>query len=78
MVVDMLFPSNTFLFLHYAQQQRESRGVKVGINYTLVPTEPFPVQLLQAGRILALQPIAGDSAGGNLVLATLTHTSSIG
>jgi hypothetical protein len=33
-VVDMLFPSNTFLFLHYAQQQRESRGVKVGINYS--------------------------------------------
>ncbi|KAM6489322.1 Alpha/Beta hydrolase fold [Amanita muscaria] len=73
-------------FWHYVQQELESRGVKVGIailNYTLIPTEPFPTQLRQAVSAVEyllsneVQPeniqIVGDSAGGNLVLALLSH-----
>ncbi|KIL66897.1 hypothetical protein M378DRAFT_74740 [Amanita muscaria Koide BX008] len=82
------FPMQSFsaTFWHYVQQQLESRGVKVGIgilNYTLVPTEPFPMQLRQAVSAVeyllsnGVQPeniqIVGDSAGGNLVLALLSH-----
>ncbi|KAM6489320.1 Alpha/Beta hydrolase fold [Amanita muscaria] len=73
-------------FWRYVQQELESRGAKVGIailNYTLIPTEPFPAQLRQAVSAVeyllsnGVQPenmqIVGDSAGGNLALALLSH-----
>ncbi|KIL66892.1 hypothetical protein M378DRAFT_354608 [Amanita muscaria Koide BX008] len=66
------FPIQSFSasFWHYAQQQRKSRGVKVGIDYTLVPTEPFPVQLRQAGRIFEFNQKIFRSSG-TLLEATL-------
>ncbi|KAM6489315.1 Alpha/Beta hydrolase fold [Amanita muscaria] len=73
-------------FWRHVQRELESRGVEVGIailNYTLIPTEHFPTQLRQAVSAVeyllsnGVQPeniqIVGDSAGGNLGLALLSH-----
>ncbi|KAJ7281837.1 Alpha/Beta hydrolase protein [Mycena rebaudengoi] len=73
-------------FWRYVQVELEKRNIKVGIavlNYTLVPTGSFPIQLKQAHLALefllaaGVKPqnlqIAGDSAGGNLILQLFSH-----
>ncbi|KAJ8073208.1 hypothetical protein PM082_020077 [Marasmius tenuissimus] len=73
-------------FWRYVQLEFEKRGLQVGVAclvYTLIPEAAFPHPLQQAtiaiNHLLAsgvdadnLQ-LAGDSAGGNLVLQLLSH-----
>ncbi|PFH45237.1 hypothetical protein AMATHDRAFT_161574 [Amanita thiersii Skay4041] len=76
----------TATFWRYLQLRLESRGIDVGIavlNYSLVPSKLFPAQLhqaisaveylLSAGVSPANIQITGDSAGGNLAFALLSH-----
>ncbi|KAJ7060457.1 Alpha/Beta hydrolase protein [Mycena amicta] len=70
----------------YVKEQVEKTGSDLGVavlNYNLLPTAKFPVQLNQARLALSflinsgVSPrnihIAGDSAGGNLALQLLSH-----
>ncbi|KAF8638471.1 hypothetical protein AX17_002182 [Amanita inopinata Kibby_2008] len=77
----------TVTFWRYVQQELDKRGIEIGIailNYSLVTSKPFPTQLRQAVSALeyltsvANVPthkiqIAGDSAGGSLALALVSH-----
>jgi len=73
-------------FYRYILDELNAKGKEAGVailQYSLVPTARFPTQLKQA--VLAVQyllsigvepcniQIAGDSAGGNLILQLLSH-----
>ncbi|KAF7293358.1 Abhydrolase-3 domain-containing protein [Mycena kentingensis (nom. inval.)] len=70
----------------YVGQQVAEAGVEIGVavlHYSLAPAAKFPTQLIQASHALSallaagVPPsrihLAGDSAGGNLVLQLLSH-----
>jgi len=78
--------STAMSFWKFVQEQHRSKGQDIGIvvlNYSLIPTGIFPTQLRQAVCALkhlldaGVEPrniqVAGDSAGGNLVLGLLSH-----
>ncbi|KAF7326958.1 Abhydrolase-3 domain-containing protein [Mycena venus] len=73
-------------FWRYIQLELEKQNIEVGIamlNYSLAPEASFPTPLKQAGLALdflvaaGVKPqnlqLAGDSAGGNLVLQVLSQ-----
>ncbi|KAK0449070.1 Alpha/Beta hydrolase protein [Desarmillaria tabescens] len=75
-----------FNFYRYLQLELEKRGIHVGVammTYKLLPEHQFPTQLRQARDALAfliqagVHPrnimFAGESAGANLVIQTLSH-----
>ncbi|KAJ7146044.1 Alpha/Beta hydrolase protein [Mycena epipterygia] len=80
-------PTGFYLsFWRYVQGELAKHGIEAGfalLNYSLKPTASFPTPLKQACAALeflftsGLQPqnlqIAGDSAGGNLVMQVLSH-----
>ncbi|KAF5356596.1 hypothetical protein D9758_008236 [Tetrapyrgos nigripes] len=81
-------PLNDFhlAFLKYVQDELATKGFPVGIavlNYTLLPSSPFPTVLRQAVAGIqfllspGLQPqklyLTGDSAGGNLICQIFSH-----
>ncbi|KAG6847998.1 hypothetical protein H0H93_004275 [Arthromyces matolae] len=73
-------------FWNHIRLKLESEGLPIGVavlNFTLIPNERFPTQLIQAVEALkhlianGYEPqdifIAGDSAGANLILALSSH-----
>ncbi|KAK0187591.1 hypothetical protein F5146DRAFT_1141031 [Armillaria mellea] len=80
------FGDSFLAFWRHAQVELESRNIHVGIvvmSYNLIPPGKFPSQLREAKsgleRLfkLGVQPenilLAGDSAGGNLILQIFSH-----
>lgn len=80
------FGDSFLAFWRHAQVELESRNIHVGIvvmSYNLIPPGKFPSQLREAKSGLehlfkfGVQPenilLAGDSAGGNLILQILSH-----
>ncbi|KAF7326959.1 Abhydrolase-3 domain-containing protein [Mycena venus] len=83
-----LLPPGDFAlsFWQYVQLELEKKNIQVGfamLNYSLAPEASFPTPLKQAGLALdflmaaGVKPrnlqLAGDSAGGNLVLQVLSQ-----
>ncbi|KAJ7057963.1 Alpha/Beta hydrolase protein [Mycena amicta] len=83
-----LLPASEFAisFWRYVQLQLEKQNIEVGfvwLEYSLAPYATFPTPLKQACLALnflleaGVQPsnlqLAGDSAGGNLILQLLSH-----
>lgn len=82
-------PANEGNFQHAGRLMEDMKGTRglssvstLLIEYTLVPEATYPTQLKEASAVLAQlltrrKPsdiiISGDSAGGNLVLALLSH-----
>ncbi|KAF7326647.1 Abhydrolase-3 domain-containing protein [Mycena venus] len=77
---------NHMRFWRYVQLELEKQNIEVGfalLNYSLVPQASFPTPLKQAGLALdflmaaGVKPqnlqLAGDSAGGNLILQVLSQ-----
>ncbi|KAJ7677583.1 Alpha/Beta hydrolase protein [Mycena olivaceomarginata] len=79
-------PDFAISFWRYVQLELEKQNIEVGIallNYSLAPEASFPTPLKQAGLALdflmaaGVKPqnlqLAGDSAGGNLVVQVLSQ-----
>jgi acetyl esterase/lipase len=79
-------PDGSFLFWTHMEKELKAKKVDAAVailNYGLVPEYPYPTQLRQAVlslRFLLSQGIspsniilAGESAGGNLILGLLSH-----